>query len=929
MIHPLVHYVEQLHPRGPGGRWINKPKKLPKTSSHRAAMIADKLIAGRPVSATEVNALRAEIRGMPTGGGVGEIADKFAKLRKDLGLPPSPVQRRLEKAAKGAKKPVHRPPAADWAKVDIAKLDKPADMAKVLGARHPDWKVSFHRDTDPEVARQFVAALEDVTARYPQIQLVGAGIRKFNLDAYAQCKANPLMPGMAGKAIVEFNMIGPTRILQPSIMDSKIPTTVKDDLGEWTFADKRWLDAHYAHNHETGFHHRADRDEAVRAITTHEMGHALDAAGLQVARRTVTSTVKRVYKEQTGKEFGDTESFNWLHANTSKGSWSKYTLSPSEVLAESFTDVELNGDEASPVSHALYDLLVRSANNVATVRSEPGAKLQAETTPEARRPALPAPKPDTPQQKAVLRTHKPSQKARKMFPYGTRVEGAPGRFGTVVRHVPSTSALGGHLVVVWDNGSTGNHPALGQGITRVGPETTPERAAPAIRQTAYDIALAKGGVTISLAGNQPTKGFVYAPDKATEFRIPKADITPEDVDRYIDEHFDELTKPGNHLGMWTEGDDMVLDVSRVGPTNAKTIAAAQAADQLGVFDLESFTTIDVGTIDAKGRYTKRGEAAGLLAQHRRQVQGPDQSGGPGGPGQVPRGHGYVVPAADLLDDHGHDPDDDDPELKRFQAELRREFADATPDIVEGGAKWYEQRRAWITMLNEKYPEIDDATIAAIAAAFSPQTDWDANVIYAMNFVRMIHEQRSDEEILAAFGKKGSAGNPIGSGAVGANVQRALRVTRVAQAGGDPIHALRNPEGKDHLDNPKVWDFARNLLGDHDALTADRWAATGVLADKSHDAAERYLKPPTEDATGRDIAAIANLKGKAAELKLRHYYRVAKAYRTVAAENHLNPEQFQAIIWGVVRPGGFTPKPRTRPIMIGNQVAEGWEDYGKL
>jgi len=72
---------------------------------------------------------------------------------------------------------------------------------------------------------------------------------------------------------------------------------------------------------------------------------------------------------------------------------------------------------------------------------------------------------DTPQQKRALRTNKAAAYVRRKFPQGTRVMGAPGVFGTVKRHVPANDALGGVLVVEWDNGVTGRVTAFG--LTKV------------------------------------------------------------------------------------------------------------------------------------------------------------------------------------------------------------------------------------------------------------------------------------------------------------------------------------------------------------------------------------------------------------------------------------------------------------------------------
>lgn len=70
-------------------------------------------------------------------------------------------------------------------------------------------------------------------------------------------------------------------------------------------------------------------------------------------------------------------------------------------------------------------------------------------------------KPLTPQQAAILRQSKPSQRARKRFPVGTRVAMRPGAAvqGTVIRHVPGTDAQGGYFVVQWDHGPIGRHTA--------------------------------------------------------------------------------------------------------------------------------------------------------------------------------------------------------------------------------------------------------------------------------------------------------------------------------------------------------------------------------------------------------------------------------------------------------------------------------------
>lgn len=125
---------------------------------------------------------------------------------------------------------------------------------------------------------------------------------------------------------------------------------------------------------------------------------------------------------------------------------------------------------------------------------------------------------------------------------------------------------------------------------------------------AYESTLANGGVTISLAGDKPARGFAYAPSKTTEFSVPKEKFTQEVVDKYVDDHLDELVQPGNHIGMWESDGKIYMDISRVGEPNAKTLEEAMGNDQLAVFDLETFEEVPLGKIE-NGVYNKLYEKA--------------------------------------------------------------------------------------------------------------------------------------------------------------------------------------------------------------------------------------------------------------------------------------------------------------------------------
>lgn len=70
---------------------------------------------------------------------------------------------------------------------------------------------------------------------------------------------------------------------------------------------------------------------------------------------------------------------------------------------------------------------------------------------------------DTPAQSRILRSSSTARKVRARFPEGQRVQTRAGATGTVLRHVPALTSLGGVLVVQWDN------PQFGDGVGRITP----------------------------------------------------------------------------------------------------------------------------------------------------------------------------------------------------------------------------------------------------------------------------------------------------------------------------------------------------------------------------------------------------------------------------------------------------------------------------
>lgn len=177
-----------------------------------------------------------------------------------------------------------------------------------------------------------------------------------------------------------------------------------------------------------------------------------------------------------------------------------------------------------------------------------------------------------------------------------------------------------------------------------------------------------------------------------------------------------------------------------------------------------------------------------------------------------------------------------PSVETLTRRILRTFDRATASDVESGATWYDEARALAVSLAE-WTDGDLERSAAVIAALSPRTTWTRNVEGATRLL---------------------ANDYIIPGLIGRNVTTAVDASNVGFAA---------------LNGPKTSAFARNIAGDHDAVTVDVWAARVVDVD-----------PDTQ--LGR--------KGV--------YDAVAHAYRLAARRRGVTPATMQATTWIVARNG---------------------------
>jgi len=112
-----------------------------------------------------------------------------------------------------------------------------------------------------------------------------------------------------------------------------------------------------------------------------------------------------------------------------------------------------------------------------------------------------------------------------------------------------------------------------------------------------DDSLRDHGVTVTYWGHHPTSGLAFSAEKGREQIVDAADMNRETVAAFVARNQELLWRRGNYIGVWEDDGKFYLDVSRVGGYDRSTLEEARKADQLAVFDLDTFTEIPSTDVD--------------------------------------------------------------------------------------------------------------------------------------------------------------------------------------------------------------------------------------------------------------------------------------------------------------------------------------------
>lgn len=110
--------------------------------------------------------------------------------------------------------------------------------------------------------------------------------------------------------------------------------------------------------------------------------------------------------------------------------------------------------------------------------------------------------------------------------------------------------------------------------------------------------LANGGVTINLAGQQPSSGYAFPPSKSSEVTVPVEQFTPDVIAQYISAHKRELEDPDNYLGTWIDNGLVYLDISQVLDDEQEAFKRATDSNQIAMWDIANNVEVPVMRVAA-------------------------------------------------------------------------------------------------------------------------------------------------------------------------------------------------------------------------------------------------------------------------------------------------------------------------------------------
>lgn len=176
-------------------------------------------------------------------------------------------------------------------------------------------------------------------------------------------------------------------------------------------------------------------------------------------------------------------------------------------------------------------------------------------------------------------------------------------------------------------------------------------------------------------------------------------------------------------------------------------------------------------------------------------------------------------------------------VNQMHVNLRRAYLATTDAERAAGIDWYPNALHFAQGAAHAHGIATENAVVALVH-LSPRTSWQRNKNLLLE--------------LLATGEARTLG-------------AAVRKARLAVEASDPFETLKSP---------KVSAFARNILGDYEPVTVDRWAA-------------RMADPNIQGVTKVGLSLV-------------QYEQIERAYRQCAKGQSITPAELQAVLWVAAR-----------------------------
>jgi hypothetical protein len=112
-------------------------------------------------------------------------------------------------------------------------------------------------------------------------------------------------------------------------------------------------------------------------------------------------------------------------------------------------------------------------------------------------------------------------------------------------------------------------------------------------QAIHETTLATGGSSTDLLGATPAKGYMVSVHPQHGLIVPVSQFTPELIAEYVANQIERLHFEDHYLGTWIDSGRVYLDIALRVDRLEEALELGRRHNQLAVFDLETFESVEV------------------------------------------------------------------------------------------------------------------------------------------------------------------------------------------------------------------------------------------------------------------------------------------------------------------------------------------------